>query len=133
MRTCSKCKVPKEDTEFHKKTKGYQSICKECRKDYIKAHYKKNKEKYLEKAIISRDKANDWYEAFKNTLKCEVCGEDHSACLDFHHTDPNEKEYSVAKLKNSKKKLLEEVKKCKVLCSNCHRKLHYDERNAPVA
>jgi len=59
--------------------------------------------------------------------QCE-CGESHIAALDFHHLDPNQKEFVVAILlrSNDWSKIESELKKCKLLCSNCHRKAHFD-------
>jgi DNA invertase Pin-like site-specific DNA recombinase len=59
--------------------------------------------------------------------QCE-CGESHIAALDFHHLDPNEKEFVVAVLlrTNDWDAIEKELKKCKLVCSNCHRKLHFD-------
>lgn len=64
---------------------------------------------------------------YKKTLKCEQCGESHPGCLDFHHLDPTKKDYQISDLVMSKKKLIEELSKCVVLCANCHRKLHWKE------
>lgn len=58
--------------------------------------------------------------------KCSKCG--YSKCLDaldFHHVDPNKKLYNIGGLHNTtKKNILIEVKKCILICSNCHRELH---------
>ena len=41
MKQCSKCKVEKPFTEFHKHPKAkYQSQCKQCQKDFIKEYLK---------------------------------------------------------------------------------------------
>ena len=56
------------------------------------------------------------------------CGEDHIACLDFHHQNPEEKEHNIAWMLAfgfSKEAILAEIDKCIVLCSNCHRKEHF--------
>jgi len=49
-------------------------------------------------------------------------------CFDFHHCK-GKKEYNIAKLINSwnskRALVLEELQKCIVLCSNCHRRLHH--------
>lgn len=54
------------------------------------------------------------------------------SCLDFHHTNPDIKEVDVSQIIYrkgwGKQKLLEEIAKCRVLCSNCHRKLHWQEK-----
>ena len=63
-------------------------------------------------------------------VKCSWCGEDHPAILDLHHIDgrpDNLKSKPLAGL--GKIKYREEAEKCLLLCSNCHRKLHYIERN----
>lgn len=63
--------------------------------------------------------------------KCEKCGYDKNiAALDFHHTDPNEKEIKldVRNLANTKmEKLIKEAVKCDLLCSNCHRETHHPD------
>ena len=64
---------------------------------------------------------------YRAGLRCLDCGESDTVCLDFHHLNPALKDYSVSELINkrySAKKIEEEIAKCVVLCSNCHRKLH---------
>jgi hypothetical protein len=69
-----------------------------------------------------------WWREFKKGFRCSKCGEDHPACIDFHHV--KDKTMNVSKLLTygNKKRIVEEVKKCIPLCSNCHRKHHYEER-----
>ena len=71
-----------------------------------------------------------WLDAYKAKHPCIRCGEQHIACLDFHHRDPNEKELtlSLAIARASLERLQKEIEKCDILCSNCHRKLHWHER-----
>jgi hypothetical protein len=63
-------------------------------------------------------------EAKKNGCLC--CPEKNPICLDFHHKDPKKKDKAVAKLLGfkNKERLLNEIKKCIVVCANCHRKIH---------
>lgn len=67
------------------------------------------------------------FKKIKSNLKCEKCGENHTACLEFHHLDPTKKDGNVSQLAKSfsTKRLLEEISKCVILCANCHRKEHY--------
>lgn len=54
-----------------------------------------------------------------------ICDETEPVCLDFHHIDPNEKDFTISKHRGkSKENLLKEIKKCVCVCANCHRKIH---------
>jgi hypothetical protein len=73
----------------------------------------------------------EWYAELKSALVCTRCGEDHPACLQFHHSDPSAKETSIADAVRrgfSRKRVLAEIRKCEVLCANCHLKHHAKER-----
>lgn len=58
--------------------------------------------------------------------KCIKCGYNaHPAALEFHHLDKEEKDFSFSRFHNRKWKTLEqELRKCVILCSNCHRIEH---------
>lgn len=129
---CSTCNkdLPKNNFRINKTKKdGLQSQCIACRKAYNQEHYKKNKKSYINKAKKSNEKMVKWYNDLKSSLKCQQCGEDHPACLHFHHRSPEEKEFNISSnVKTGKTKLLKEINKCDVLCANCHAKVHYNER-----
>ena len=60
-----------------------------------------------------------------------ACGEKNPNCLDFHHNEPDKKNFTICQAFNkmvSEKRLLEELQKCSVICSNCHRKHHQKHR-----
>jgi hypothetical protein len=55
--------------------------------------------------------------------KCVKCG--YNKCigaLQFHHTDPSKKSFGIAEgyQRFSLAKLIEEAKKCILVCANCH-------------
>lgn len=129
LKICCSCEKELDISNFSiskKRKDGLQSQCINCQKTYRRNHYLKNKEKYKEKSKKWKKAFHTWFQKFKTTLVCQKCDENHPACLEFHHKDPNEKESSVSQLVQygNKKKLLEEIKKCDVLCANCHRKHH---------
>lgn len=74
--------------------------------------------------------------AFLKSFNCEECG--YNKCLralDFHHKNKEEKDFIISDITNKKKiknlqELTEligdELSKCQVLCSNCHKKKHYN-------
>ena len=56
---------------------------------------------------------------------CCICGEGRLPCLDFHHKDPNTKKFSIVAMHNYSLRVIdEEINKCMLVCSNCHRVLH---------
>ena len=97
--------------------------------------YLNNKNKYTESRKLNREKHKIWLADYKKTLSCETCGENHPACLDFHHIDPSLKEDSINRIKQrySLEYLKKEIEKCKVLCSNCHRIRTWKRNNASIA
>jgi len=104
----------------------------EKRREFRRNWYKKNKES--EKAHVKRRKSEikKWFEKYKSNLKCSKCKENHPSTIDFHHKQGEEKENAISHLVSngySIKKIESELKKCQVLCSNCHRKLHYRNKN----
>lgn len=67
--------------------------------------------------------------------KCESCGYDKCyASMDFHHRDPDQKDFSISSTSKTKwsEKLKLELDKCSLLCSNCHRELHHFEVVVPA-
>jgi len=67
--------------------------------------------------------------------KCVHCGFDKWDCsLDFHHLDPKKKDSTFANLRGwSRVRIEKEMKKCILLCSNCHRAVHYREVKLNIA
>ena len=99
---------------------------------YRREWYYKNKETQISRQRQRRKEIREWFDAYKRTLCCEVCGENHPACLSFHHVDESKKKFNLGILRSgdwSIKTILAEIAKCQVLCENCHRKLHYNLKN----
>ncbi|CEP79292.1 HNH endonuclease [[Clostridium] sordellii] len=83
MKMCSKCKIMKDESEFHKHSRsqdGLRSVCKECRKIETKEYRSKYREEVLERK-------RKWYEETKNRKEeryskapkskvCSECGEE---------------------------------------------------------
>ena len=115
-KVCTQCKkeLPIEEFNWRDKKRGIRRAnCKYCQTEYMKNAYMKKKK------LVSEIKSN---------MQCQKCGECREYVLDFHHVEPNKKENTVARMTSNAyriDKILEEVKKCIVLCSNCHREFHY--------
>jgi hypothetical protein len=114
---------------FSLKKGSRHSVCKTCVAAYNKTHYKNNKELYLIRAktnVIGSIKRNQQFiQDYKNSHPCADCGTQYPYyVMDFDHREANTKVSSIARLvgdNRSKKKLLEELEKCDLICANCHR------------
>lgn len=114
MQKCPCCGYTKEVSEFYMRSdrKGKtHSYCKKC----VNAQTLKRQRELKIKCI-----------EYKGG-KCLVCGvEGHPAIFDFHHRNPNDKDFNIAKVRSLKfsEKHTTELDKCDLLCSNCHRVEH---------
>lgn len=100
-------------------------------KEYSKKHYEQNKSAVQARTNENRRVGRRAFKAFKATLACTKCGENHPATLDFHHHTPHKDNIKISRLLADGRFTLamSEIKeKCIVLCSNCHRKHHHEER-----
>jgi hypothetical protein len=82
------------------------------------------KQKYKDK---TKDYNRSLVQQIKENNPCSICGETRFYCLDFHHRDPSNKKDTVCNLIRhgySTQTIQEEINKCDIICSNCHRKEH---------
>ena len=71
----------------------------------------------------------EYIRSYKEYHKCCKCGEGRAVCLDLHHKDPKIKKFRFSDGKGRSIKTIEnEFKKCIVVCANCHRLLHAEQR-----
>jgi len=100
MKICSKCKVKKPLSEFHKRTArscGVASCCKICRKEKEKERYQKNREKIIEQKRVYNDEnrakinaRQDIYNKKNKKLRAKY----------FQENKKKQAEYKRNKLKN---------------------------------
>lgn len=123
---CEKNLTIDQFSQNKRKKDGLQSQCKSCHRLYRRKHYEKNRQKYIDKAKKWQQEFFRWWKEYKSQFVCEKCGEDHPACIQFHHPN-NDKYMAVSQLLHlgNKSKILEEVAKCIPLCANCHFKVHW--------
>jgi transcription elongation factor Elf1 len=126
---CGKCGSVKPVSEFARKSKTrIQAWCKCCSRANSQNHYRLNKARYIQRAQARKERIRVWIKTYKRQLSCAHCGEDHPACLQFHHLDPDVKELSIAKAIAycwGIPRIERELSKCSVLCANCHMKEHW--------
>jgi predicted transcriptional regulator len=112
---CPKCKKIKSINEFYKRTNrdSWGGYCKECSNNYHTERVRDVKIKMIN---------------YKGG-QCVDCGlklcDSHYSVFDFHHIDSTTKDPNFSKIKYQNwNKIKEEIEKCELLCSNCHRIKH---------
>ena len=118
MKVCKICGEEKQLEDFYtngKTPKGsvkYKPECKLCHTE-LQQEFVELKQRKLDEVFGT---------------SCVVCG--YSRCrkaLDFHHTNPNIKEYEPSQITRNYmtvENMLKELESCVLLCSNCHREVH---------
>jgi hypothetical protein len=137
---CNSCGQKKELSEYSKNSNGRDGLdwyCRDCKKDKASKYYqdkirderkkespKKRKDRLLY-SKIQKDKFRQYIQDIKSRGCC-MCSEKTLQCLDFHHTNPKDKKYDISDMiSHNIEKIIIEIQKCIVVCSNCHRKIHY--------
>ncbi len=127
-RTCTESD-PNKFALRNKTTGKRNTQCKKCFNEWRKTWYRQNKQYYIDnsrenyKKYRARNREN--LAQYLRDKKCSRCPEDDSVCLDFHHL--GNKIDTVSDLSGRGapwEKVLQEIQKCIILCSNCHRKEH---------
>jgi hypothetical protein len=83
----------------------------------------------LRKERECREKRKQKIKSLLNGQPCTKCGETDIDKLCFHHVDKTTKLFDVGPGGKSWDKILEEVKKCIVMCRKCHSGMHAKERH----
>jgi predicted HNH restriction endonuclease len=113
---CQYCKTTKPISEFYKRRgkEGGSSYCKPC-----------TNSETSHRAIAFKERCVEYKGG-----KCEICGYNkYFGALEFHHKDPSQKDLQISKVRTRTftDKIKKELDKCQILCSNCHREIHFIE------
>lgn len=129
LRKCNDCNVEYED--YGQKT----AKCRDCKRKYDREYYRNfSKEKRYNK----RNKQNlrirsniNWLNSIKKESCCVDCGNRDFRVFEYDHLPNTNKIGNISDLVTkgvSRKKILEEIKKCEIVCANCHRIRTYNRR-----
>jgi hypothetical protein len=90
--------------------------------EYFKKWYENNKEKQYSRIKLQQQKTRDEVRQYKESNPCKDCGKYYPYCvMDFDHLGDKKDIVSVLANKGSRKQVWEEIEKCDLVCSNCHR------------
>ena len=134
---CSDCKRVKLIEEFSWKNKERgtrQSKCKGCHRDYRRKNYLANTKHYgklaKDRSLEARERAQKFVWNYLKKNPCADCGESDPLVLEFDHLEDKIKNLSYM-IRNSWsiETIENEIKKCDVVCPNCHAKRTYKRGN----
>ena len=99
---------------------------------YIRKHYKENKQYYLDKAKAKKEETKKLVRINKQK-PCADCGIEYKPhIMQYDHLGKDDKLINLAHIHNKgwgEKKVLAEIAKCEVVCSNCHADRTFKRRN----
>lgn len=110
-----KCQYCDKEFDYYRETSSIRKACYECVPDGSGN----------DAALIRRLVKNKLVRLKGN--KCVICNNTYpNAVYDFHHIDPNEKDFNLGNKASTVKMdiCLQEIAKCILVCSNCHRMIH---------
>jgi len=126
MLSCNTCNQDFPESSFFKQTgtpRGYQYSCKVCTRENNRVT-KANRD-HKHRSFVHR---------YKSLKGCSSCGyNEHPAALQFDHIDPSTKCPSLRgqgrafQVSWSLERIKDEIRKCRVLCANCHAIHSYTE------
>lgn len=110
---CPSCQEEKTMNEFYSSKNRIHSWCKKC---LCENQNKRWVERKIEAMKLFDSKC----------CKCGYCK--NYAALEFHHLNPKEKDFVWTKLRRMEwPEIVKELKKCVLLCANCHREEHWPD------
>ena len=115
------CGTVIDGREFH----GYRkNISGSVSHSWIKTGYKDSRRIKVMKRLSAQKK---FIRRVKLMFGCRICGyKKHFAALHFNHKDQDTKDNVISRMHGSNiRKIKDEIRKCDILCANCHAEYTY--------
>ncbi len=118
--------------KFNVSVSGIKRYLKLIVKKVILSTQERKKRNYL-RVKTARQKIKEKAVKYKGG-KCEKCGYDKCIwAFDFHHIEPKQKDFNISRYSTTCwEKIKKELDKCIIVCSNCHRELHYEMKQCGI-
>lgn len=118
------CREWKPESDFHNSRTGQFSYCKDCRRAYDRRYYHERGKAARRKRQRDRMVAiRAWVSELKRDVPCADCGGSFPGpVMHWDHLPGHIKvgEISVLAAERGRMIVLEELKKCELVCANCH-------------
>ena len=119
---------PLSEFNWRRKTRGQRdSLCRDCRSEYKREHYERNRQRYVDQArarkqVLALERTAYVIDYFR-THPCVDCAERDPVVLEFDHVG-GDKSFEIGHCLPYRnwQSILDEIAKCEVVCANCHRR-----------
>jgi hypothetical protein len=114
----------KPQSEFHNSRTGQFSYCRDCRREYDRRYYdERGRAARMARRRLAIDGARKWMTRLKQGVPCADCGglfPDY--VMHWDHLPGFDKVDEISNMVASRTRaaVLEELKKCELICANCH-------------
>jgi hypothetical protein len=78
------------------KNKYRTEAYREYMRNYQRSWHQRNRARRIAKVYERKERIWEFYNQLKATLECTQCGENHPATLQFHHRDPQKKDFNLS-------------------------------------
>lgn len=114
---------------YRRKKRKNGTVYKEVRWG-SREQFERHRVKVNYRNTVRMKRRRHWLTKYKLHKGCERCGYNaHGCALHFDHIDPSKKKKQVSTMiKSTLKNLIQEVRKCRVLCANCHAVKTHEDR-----
>jgi hypothetical protein len=131
---CKNCEFSKSIDKFPLTSSGYRrKTCSACLSARFREQNPEARKRITQKSKEAYNKRIPFYKIKLmqeiGQTSCKDCGFDDYRAIHFHHRDKATKKFSISWAlvhHYGFENLLEEAKKCDVLCPNCHRLEHFN-------
>lgn len=124
LRLCALCLQWKTTSEFHNSRTGQFSYCRDCRRAYDRRYYaERGRTRRLARRRARIDASRVWMADMKMGVPCADCGGTFPIyVMHWDHLPPFEKADDISSMvaNRTREAVLEELKKCELVCANCH-------------
>jgi len=108
MKTCSKCKIEKDDSSFSRRGKnGLQSVCKDCKKMYNKKYYQNNEENIKQSYQDNKEHKKQYYQDNKKQIQRYKQQHYHKNKIQIKENRKQYRKYNKEKIRETNKKYVQ--------------------------
>jgi hypothetical protein len=123
LRRCGRCDQVLPVTSFNRRGEDYQWWCRDCFRKYFRARGQVHVEQSNAAKARRKRRAQRLVRTHLAAHPCVDCGETDTTVLEFDHLGRKRGDVSALAASGlSVGALREEIKRCEVVCANCHRR-----------